>query len=62
MKVTIYDTKVAIDYQFFITVTNQAPKVTEMIPADLTIDFGKQFLFTLPASIDPEGLPYSPTI
>jgi hypothetical protein len=62
MKATIYDTKDARDYQFFITVTNQAPKVTEIIPVDLTIDFGQQFIFTLPASIDPEGLFYSTTI
>jgi hypothetical protein len=62
MKVTIYDTKDTTDYQFFITVTNQAPKVTEIIPVDLTVDFGQQFLFTLPASIDPEGLFYSTII
>jgi hypothetical protein len=62
MKVTITDKKQDIDYQFFITVTNQAPIVTAKVPVDLTIDFGKEFLFTLPASIDPEGLPYNTSI
>ena len=62
MIVTITDTKNPVDYHFVITVSNQAPKVTGVIPLDLTINFGQEILYTLPASMDPEGLTYTTKI
>lgn len=40
MAVKITDTKDTVDYNFVLTVTNQAPVVTGIIPVDLTINFG----------------------
>jgi hypothetical protein len=40
MKVEITDTKNPVEYNFVLTVTNQAPIVKGIIPADLTINFG----------------------
>ena len=62
MTVQITDTKTPVDYKFLLTVTNQAPIVKGIIPPDLTINFGKQFIYTLPESMDPEGLSYTTTI
>jgi hypothetical protein len=62
MIVTITDTKDPVDYHFVLTVTNQAPVVTGLIPVDLTINFGQEIIYTLPTSMDPEGLTYTTTI
>ncbi len=58
MNVIISDTKDTATYPFKLTVTNKAPQVIGPIPTELILTFGQDFLYTLPASMDPEGLPY----
>lgn len=42
--------------------TNEAPKVTSIIPTDIFLEFGKEIILDLPSSMDPEGLSYTQTI
>ena len=63
IKVSIKDTKAAIvKSSFTLTVTNQAPCVISLAPAEIIAIFNVDYTFTLPDSIDPEGLPYTTII
>ena len=57
--VNITDTMVNVSYQFFLTVTNQAPVLTAAYTTPFSSTFGQNFNYVLPVSADPEGLPYT---
>ena len=60
--VYISDTRETAQASFVLTVTNQAPVVTQIIPSLLDLTFGDDVTYNLPASKDPEGLPYTTKI
>ncbi len=59
---TISDSTNTPSFPFVITVTNLAPTVTTTIPTDITAVFGTDYIYTLPTSMDPEGLPFTTKI
>jgi len=63
IEVSITDTKATVTSSFTLTVTNQAPYVVgSAVPTEITATFNVDFVFTLPVSTDPEGLPYTTII
>lgn len=61
--VTITDTKATVPSSFTLTVTNQAPSVDiSKVPTEINASFKVDFVYILPISADPEGLPYKTTI
>jgi hypothetical protein len=63
IEVSITDSKATVTSSFTLTVTNQAPYVVaSTVPTEITATFNVDITFTLPDSIDPEGLPYTTTI
>ena len=50
IKVTITDTHSSPSYTFVLTVTNKAPIVTSVIPENISVVFGIDFIYTLPTS------------
>ena len=63
IEVSITDTKATVKSSFTLTVTNQAPYVVaSTVPTEITAAFNEVYVYTLPVSTDPEGLPYTTTI
>jgi hypothetical protein len=63
IEVSITDTKATVKSSFTLTVTNQAPYVVaSTVPTEITATFNVDYVFTLPVSTDPEGLPHTTTI